>query len=405
MRIAIFVEHYPATYKPYFDTQFADLVRAGHDVRINAAGALSRVPSSKVLRWALQERTTYYPGSLRDLPRSVPALVRHRPDATLGLREAFATTAGAATRRRIVDVARALSIRGDVPDVALIHGLTAALAVLPWLRRALPRTPLALYYHGGELPTTPGVPDNLARNAFTAVDVVFTNTAFSRDHAIARGCPADCIHVLPVGFDIADYLPPSPRDYRRGGTLRLLSAGRMSEEKGFEFAIRAVHRLVEEGVRDIRYELTGDGYYRERLEQYVRANDLEPYIGFLGTLPMDAVIRAMGECDALVLPSVQVGNWVENQACAVQEAMLMRAPVIITRTGGVPQSAPASMQPFTCEPGSIDELSEAIRRMHSLDTGALARLGDSGRTFVERNYDIRQLNQSMLELTTGVRVT
>ena len=405
MRVAIFVEHYPATYKPYFDTQFSDLVRSGHDVRIHAAGALSGVPSSKVQGWALQERTAYYPAALRDLPRSVPALVRHRSDATLGLRVAFATTSGVATRRRIADIARALSIRGGIPDVVLIHGLTAAYSVLPWLRRALPDTPLALYYHGGELPTTPGVPDELARKLFAAVDIVFTNTAFSRGHAITRGCPADRIQILPVGFDIADYRPPSPRTYRRGGTLRLLSAGRMSEEKGFEYAIRAVHRLVEEGVRDLRYELTGDGYYRERLEEYVRANDLEPYIGFLGTLPMDAVIRAMGECDALVLPSVQVGNWVENQACAVQESMLMRAPVIVTRSGGVPQSVPDTMLPFTCAPGSIDELSEAIRRIHSLDPMALARLGDSGRSFVEQNYDIRQLNQSMLEMTTGVRAT
>jgi colanic acid/amylovoran biosynthesis glycosyltransferase len=405
MRVAIFVEHYPATYKPYFDTQFADLVRAGHDVRINAAGALSDVPSSKVQRWALQERTAYYPGALRDLPRRMPSLMRHRPDAMLGLREAFATTAGVATRRRIVDIARALSICGGTPDIGLIHGLTAALSVLPWLRRALLDTPLALYYHGGELPTTPSVPDQLARNLFAAVDLVFTNTAFSRDHAIARGCPADRVHVLPVGFDIADYAPPSPRTYRRDGTLRLLSAGRMSEEKGFEYAIRAVHRLVEEGVRDLRYELTGDGYYRERLEHYVRANDLEPYIGFLGTLPMDSVIRAMGECDALVLPSIQVGNWVENQACAVQEAMLMHAPVIATRTGGVPQSVPDSMLPFICAPGSVDELSEAIRRIHVLDAASLAQLGDSGRSFVERNYDIRQLNQLMLEMTAGVRTT
>mgnify|MGYP006216287603 CR=1 FL=1 len=113
----------------------------------------------------------------------------------------------------------------------------------------------------------------------------------------------------------------------------------------------------------------------------------------------------MEAADVLLLPSIQVGNWVENQACAVQEAMLMRSPVIIARTGGVPQSVPDSMLPFSCESGSIDELSEAIRRIHSLDTGALARLGDSGRTFVEQNYDIRQLNQSMLELTTGVRAT
>ena len=61
MRIVAVTEHYPATFKTYFDTQFADLLSRGHDVRILAGGRFDNALSAKVLQWRLQDRTTYYP--------------------------------------------------------------------------------------------------------------------------------------------------------------------------------------------------------------------------------------------------------------------------------------------------------------------------------------------------------
>src|SRR5690606_17896531 len=48
LRIYVFVESYPNPYKPYYDHQFADLLRKGHDLTIFAAGAESGVLNPKV---------------------------------------------------------------------------------------------------------------------------------------------------------------------------------------------------------------------------------------------------------------------------------------------------------------------------------------------------------------------
>jgi glycosyltransferase involved in cell wall biosynthesis len=202
--------------------------------------------------------------------------------------------------------------------------------------------------------------------------------------------------VLPVGFDFADYQPAASRSYRPGGRLELLSAGRMSEEKGFLYSLDALRRVIETGRRDIRYSFTGEGYVRSQLEAYVDEHALHEHVRFLGRLTTAQVIAAMGEADALVLPSVTVGNWTENQACAVQEAMLMKALVITAQTGGVPESIPAVFKRFSAPERNAADLAQAITSVYDLTPAQLTELGHEGRKFVETGYDIEQLNRTML---------
>ena len=76
MRIFAFVRRYPIPYKPYYDAQFADLVRRGHDLTIFAGGSIDDVLNEKVLRHGLADRTRHFPMTLRDVPGQAPDLAR-----------------------------------------------------------------------------------------------------------------------------------------------------------------------------------------------------------------------------------------------------------------------------------------------------------------------------------------
>ena len=402
MRILFFAHHYPIPYKPYYDTQFADLVAAGHEVTIFAGGRYDST-NEKVMRYGLAEKTRYFPTTLRTVAPRLPSVLRGMArDAGRGVRIIRSVSgSGANMKEDLIHAVRAFSVDSPAPDLCFVHGLGTAVLV-PWLRKLFPGTPVAMYYHGGEVPSVRELSAEQVRRTFAEMDVVFTNTQFSRDHAVERGCPADRVEILPVGFTLEDYMPPAGRSYRRNGRLRLLSAGRMSEEKGFGFALEAIRMLVERGITNISYALTGEGYVREQLEKYVADHDLSPYVEFLGRLSTEDVVRAMAEADALLLPSIQIGNWVENQACAVQEAMLMKALVITSRTGGVPESIPPEMQRFVVTPGDPAALADAIEEVSKLSENELRLLGETCRDFVVAGYDIRKLNERLLERVVGV---
>lgn len=398
MKIHAFVRNYPVPYKPYYDTQFADLLRAGHRLRIFAGPRLDDVTNEKVVRYGLDRLTTYYPVTLRDLPRRLPDMLRGLA-RTVSISPPLETTEGA--KRRLMSAARRLATARGPADLCLIHGLQTA-TLFPWLKTVHPESIVALYYHGGDVPSMEPLPDETARAALQSVDLVFTNTSSSREDAIQRGARPDRMVILPVGFDLDDYAPPAPRRYRSGGPLRLLSAGRMSTEKGLIYGLEAVHNLVSRGFQLV-YSLTGEGYLRPELEHYVEEHRLTEHVRFLGTLTTEGVIRAMAEADVLLQPSIRVGNWMENQATAVQEALLLGAVVVTTREGGVPESIPEVMQPYCVPPGNAAALESAIEALYALPAEGLGTLAQQGREFVVENYDIRKLNLRMLQEIDRIR--
>src|SRR5690606_4675461 len=205
MKIAIFAARYPVPYKPYYDSQFVDLIDRGHELVIYSTGALNEKLNEKVLRYGLQRRTRHFPATLRDVPRHLPAVMRGLGRAALGVGELRAVAdAVDSGKRRAVHLARWFAIRNGKADLCLVHGLGTA-TLVPWAKRAVGDAPTALYYHGGEVPSVQPIPEALARDAFGRADIVFTNTEFSRRHAIERGCPEEKTAILPVGFDLRDF--------------------------------------------------------------------------------------------------------------------------------------------------------------------------------------------------------
>lgn len=395
MRIYIFVPHYPSLFKPYYDNQFSDLVAQGHEVHVFALGTLDSAVNEKVAEYRLAERTTrYYPDDLRSLPAFAPRLVRSAL-AVPGERIRAGRRVAAASanwRSRVKSLARMLTLPADAPDLCMVHGVRT-MKLFPWLRAVYPEARIVLFYHGGGLVgASPG-------EVFGRADAVFTNTGYSVREAVSLGCAPEKLVILPVGFDLSQYSPARPRLYRPGGTLRLLSASRFGEEKGHVYAVEAIAHLVRRGKRNLHYTIVGSGAppMREAIESCIRRHSLEAYVTFAGSPSTRGVIAAMGEADVLLLPSHEHRGIVEMQAACVQEAMLMEALVVTTQTGGVPESIPEEMRPFSVECRSAEAIAGAIVRIDALPEEEIRDLAQRSRAWVEEHYDIRNLNTRMLQ--------
>ena len=391
-RLLVFVGPYPSPYKPYYDTQFIDLIRAGHDLQVVAAPPLDATGHEKAREHGVLDRTHYYPMDARGaLPGGVLRIVS-RPLAALRF---MARLNGAPLRRKLGDVLRMTVIPEGRPDFILVHGLGVAIT-FSWLEQWYPEVPRAMYYHGGEVASVSAHDRERAAQAFNSFDVVFTNTEFSRAQAISRGCDAERLRVLPVGFDLDEYSPPAQRRYREDGVLRVVSVGRLSEEKGLSDALEALKLVVASGRTKIRMSFVGDGYMRTRLEAEATGLGIGHNVEFLGALSTDDVKGILAKADALVLSSYARGTWTETQACAVQEAMLMKAAVVTTRTGGVPESMPAVMHRFSAAERDVEGLATALSELYDASDADLASMGETARAFVAGRYEIRKLNNELL---------
>lgn len=399
MRILILTEYFPNTFKPYFEAQFAQLVRDGHDIEIFAEGKWDHAVNEELKRYRLVERTRYYPTTLGTLPRFAGALamrVLARPFASLtAARRAW--DGAKPLKTNVLNVARALRLPAAAPDAVLLHDLATARGFL-FLARLYPGKPIALYFHGGEIPLGGAISDPGAREAFGMMTTVFTNTAYSKALAVKRGCDPGKIAIVPVGFRLGDYEPPPAKTYREGGVLRLVTVGRLSAEKGIETTLAALDVLRRRGVENVRLRIIGDGPLRAALEARAAELALGPLVHFHGAVPKKDVVAELTAADAMVLASVPLPDVEENQACVLQEALLMKLVLVTTHVGGVQESVPPGMKRYALAPGDPAALADALAALASCDADELAALGDEGRAFAVEKYEIAAVTKPIVDV-------
>lgn len=103
---------------------------------------------------------------------------------------------------------------------------------------------------------------------------------------------------------------------------RILTVGRISPEKGQNYAIEALKILVEKGY-PVKWYFVGDGHFRKECEELVMKYQLEEYVAFLGTKKNP--YPYMKDCDIYVQPSRH-----EGYCITLAEAKVFGMPIVAT---------------------------------------------------------------------------
>jgi len=105
--------------------------------------------------------------------------------------------------------------------------------------------------------------------------------------------------------------------------VKILTLGRLSQEKGQLMIPNVVRKLKEDGF-DFRWYCIGEGNIREALEKSIREEGLEKYITLLGL--QKNPYRFIKEASIYVQTSLQ-----EGEGLSMKEARALNKPMVITR--------------------------------------------------------------------------
>lgn len=168
----------------------------------------------------------------------------------------------------------------------------------------------------------------LGRLSLRLPRVIAANSQTAIDNAITMGVPASRLYFLPNVVDTDQF---SPRARGADTTIRLITVGRLTEQKRLDRFLSIVANLRRWSAAKIKATIVGEGPLRGQLER--RADDLGLLGGgveFRGAVSdMTALYQ---EADILVLTS----DW-EGTPNVLLEAMASGLPVVATRVGGVPE--------------------------------------------------------------------
>jgi glycosyltransferase involved in cell wall biosynthesis len=180
--------------------------------------------------------------------------------------------------------------------------------------------------------------------------------------------------VVPPGRDVATEIGPPPPDPRRGRQAALLCVGNWVERKGILSLLDALARLEPQLAT---LHLVGDDRaepaYAARVHARLARPDLAERVVVHGPLGVAQVAAWYTAADAFVLPSLK-----EPFGTVYGEAMAFGLPVVGWRAGNLPYLAEHEREGLLVEPGDIDGLAAALRRL-ATDPPLRQRLGQAAR--------------------------
>ncbi len=192
---------------------------------------------------------------------------------------------------------------------------------------------------------------------------------FMRDKMVEWGEPAPKMMVVPNPVDL-----PVLTEREEGGYI--LSAGRLSIEKGIDILIQAAAK-----VPHILIRIAGTGPLEAQLKESAARLKLQN-VEFLGYVRKPDMIPLRAGAVALVMPNIGY----ENASLTALEGLANGIPLIASRIGGLPEQAIPQKTGMLVEPGDGDGLAAAMQQMWQLPFAEREQMGANGRAMVEQKH-------------------
>ncbi|HHN8576193.1 TPA: glycosyltransferase [Klebsiella quasipneumoniae] len=163
------------------------------------------------------------------------------------------------------------------------------------------------------------------------IDIIISPSAFLKQVFENYGVKKK-INVIrnPVSFPASDERSTILESNESNKTVRLVYAGRLSEEKGI---LEFLSVLNERTTIEVIFDIFGDGSLRQLLESVpVRKNLI---VNFKGAVTREKLVHNLKNYDIFVLPSI----WYENAPISIIEAAAAGLPVICPGYGGLREMA------------------------------------------------------------------
>jgi glycosyltransferase involved in cell wall biosynthesis len=281
-------------------------------------------------------------------------------------------------------------------DYSLVHthtskgGLVGRLAARRANVPAIIHTVHGFSFHDESGSVAESLYSGLERLGARWCDRIVTVSEFHRMQALEHHIGSeDQIIAIPNGVPNGRVETLRHRDIIRadlgvGDRFVVLSTGRLAEQKGLEYLIRAVQDTVD-AVPALMVLLAGEGPLHSHLDQLIDELGVGDFVKLLGF--RDDVAELLAAADVVVLPSL----W-EGLSISLLEAMAAGRPIVtttiasnreVTRDGAVAMLVPpkdssrltSALRDLAASPETREELAAAGRR-EQLERYSLARMLD-----------------------------
>lgn len=202
------------------------------------------------------------------------------------------------------------------------------------------------------------------------------------------------------GIRLDDYARATARRVRSGAfDHHILHPARLVPEKGADLSIRMIDRLRTEGIHASLVLTDGEmvdwtGHaigYRDSIETLITRLNLADRVQ-IRSARFDEMPALYADADVVVYPS----SYPEPLGLVPLESMAAARPIIVTRTGGLPETVTDAQTGYIIEPGDINALVDRVRKL-LLDPVLAQTLGAAGQKRAHERFNLNTYVDWMLD--------
>lgn len=398
MKIAVIVKEFPTLSETFILNQITGLIDLGHEIEIfSRMKPTTEKLHSDIISYELLDRT-YYPdvipgNKLIRVLRAFKLLVRNLHKSPWMLLSSLNVLKYGKESLSLNMFYAVIPFAGKRYDIIKCHfGPNGNFGAM--LKKMNIGLKLVTMFHGHDIRKGLQEGGNIYRPLFDVGDCFLANSDYSYENLISFGVDPQKVILHPGGI----YLHRFP--YREKGTesassepIMILTVARLVHEKGLEYGIQAVKKLLEKNPKlCLRYHIVGAGPLEKQLKNLVHELKLKEIVYLLGGMLQEDVIREMQNAHIFVLPSVE-----EALGVVLMEAQAIGLPVVATSTGSVDKVIKDGESGYIVPVKNADALADKL--MYLIEHQEIwPQMGRAGRKFIEENYNIKILNKQLEDI-------
>jgi glycosyltransferase involved in cell wall biosynthesis len=225
-----------------------------------------------------------------------------------------------------------------------------------------------------------------------AAAITVISPGFKRN-LIAKGVPADKIHVIPNWADEDVYRPVPPDQaladkYGFTGRFNVVFAGNMGFAQGLDTVIEAAQQLSD--LPEVQFMFIGDGVDEARLQRMVVEQQVSN-VRFLGRQPAERMPHFFALADLLLVHLKRDPLFEITIPSKTLAYMACGRPILMAVAGDAADVVHDASAGLTCTPQDPKALADAVRTLHTMPVAEREQMGQAGREAFLNYYTRRVL--------------
>ncbi|MBO4858760.1 MAG: glycosyltransferase family 4 protein [Treponema sp.] len=179
----------------------------------------------------------------------------------------------------------------------------------------------------------------------------------------------------------------------------LLFAGNIGEAQNLDAVLEACKLLKDK--TNIKFVFVGDGRRKESLELFVKDNELQKTVFFIGRYPIQTMPVFMNAADVLMFALKDELCFNLTVPAKVQFYMSQGKPILAMINGDGAELVKEANCGLSVNAGDAEAFAKAVEKMSAMQKSGLQTLGENGKKYYQNNFTKEKRISQLNELING----